>query len=501
MVRKIRVPGCWEAQGVGTNDMSRSWVCWWDAAPKPIRHAFWGEGWYRKRVVVPESWKGRRVWLKMSTVGTEGWFWVNGNQAANVSFYCGTAKYDVTDFVRFGETNTVVAEVLNTGTSRMGEFCYINYWGGILRDVELESTPGVFIDDAWVRGMFDEKLAEVHVDIGRAVAPRPPDSARAPYQLRVTIDGTVVEQPIPQSSILNPQSSILNPTIRIPLRDFRPWSPEHPNLYTARVDLVEGGRIVQTRHERFGVRKLEVCGKEFRLNGHPYFLRGAGWHSVFPLEGAAPADRETYRALARRIKAAGFNYCRFHTSCRPPELFDACDEVGIMLQPELPYYADIPATGQVFDPFGDAEELYLNYRRHPSFAVYSGGNEGWFGPVASKRLYEEIKARDPDRLMISQDQRLNKKTNQPGTSDFQGGPMNVWPRGSVDPDTPFVCHEYLNLSVKLDSRLAEKFTGVWMPPTSREVRAGWLAKFGLDLARGDTLQDSQAAMQDGSGAQ
>ena len=166
-----------------------------------------------------------------------------------------------------------------------------------------------------------------------------------------------------------------------------------------------------------------------------------------------------------------------------------------MLQPELPYYADIPATGQVFDPFGDAEELYLNYRRHPSFAVYSGGNEGWFGPVASKRLYEEIKARDPDRLMISQDQRLNKKTNLPGTSDFQGGPMNVWPRGTVNPDTPFVCHEYLNLSVKLDSRLAEKFTGVWMPPTSREVRAGWLAKFGLDLAHGDSLQDSQAVMQ------
>ncbi len=481
--RKIQVPGCWEAQGVGATEMSRPWVCRWDASPKPIRHAFWGEGWYRRHVVVPKEWKGRRVWLKMSTVGTEGWFWVNGHQVANVAFYCGTEKYDITDFVKFGETNVVVAEVVNTGTSRMGGFASMNYWGGILRDVELECTPGVFIDDAWVRGDFEKKAAEVHVMVegkGR----------KGSVVLRATIEGEKTEMEIP-----SPSSSPSTFILKLPLTSFRPWSPTHPNLYTARVDLVEGGRIVQTRHERFGVRKLEVRGKEFYLNGRPFFMRGAGWHSLFPIEGAPPADRELYRTLARKIKAAGFNYCRFHSSCRPPELFEACDEVGIMLQPELPYYADVPASGQVFDPFGDAEELYLNYRRHPSFVVYSGGNEGWFGPVASKRLYEEIKARDPDRLMISQDQQLNKVSNLAGTSDYQGGPMNVWPRGAVDPDTPFVCHEYLNLSVKFDSRLSDKFTGVWMPPTSREARAGWLRKFGLDLAHGDRLQDAQAAMQ------
>ena len=41
--RRIVVPGCWEAQGVGSNAMSRPWVCSWDASPKPIRNAFWGE--------------------------------------------------------------------------------------------------------------------------------------------------------------------------------------------------------------------------------------------------------------------------------------------------------------------------------------------------------------------------------------------------------------------------------------------------------------------------
>ena len=54
-------------------------------------------------------------------------------------------------------------------------------------------------------------------------------------------------------------------------------------------------------------------------------------------------------------------------------------------------------------PCADAEELYLNFRRHPSFAVYCGGNEGTFGQRLCERFSREIRARDPDRLVIEQD--------------------------------------------------------------------------------------------------
>lgn len=77
------------------------------------------------------------------------------------------------------------------------------------------------------------------------------------------------------------------------------------------------------------------------------------------------------------------------------------------------------------------------------------------------------------------------RTNQRGTSDLRGGPTRVWPRGSYDPDGPFLTHEYLNLCVKFDSRAADRFTGVWQAPISRKTRAAWLAKFGLDMDLGD----------------
>ena len=483
----LRVPGCWEAQGVGKPGMSECWDLLGDNNAKPIRHKHMGNGWYRKTVTIPAAWQGKRVWLKVGGVKSCGWFWVNESQVAINENYCGTYKYEITDLVTPGSNATVVVQVNNVRPSRKGIFSAINRWGGIYRDIEIEATPQTFIDDAWVRGLFDEKAAEVHVEIGRAVAPRPPESARAgraPY-LRVTIDGHVVEQSI---KLPNHQ------TIKLPLADFRPWSPEHPNLYTARVDLVENGQVIQTRRERFGVRKFEVRGKEFYLNGKPFYVRGFGDDHVYPITGITPPARELHRAHLAKARAAGFNFVRLHTHTELPEYYDAADELGIMIQPELPYYNDMTTEAFAFDPKRDVTELWRHFRRHPSFAVYSMGNEGSFGPLLDRQLHTYVKAMDPDRLKINQDCHV-EWINPPESSDFLGGPIKPWPRGSFDPERPFVTHEYLNLCVKCDSRDEALYTGVWMPPATRNGRADWLAKFGLDHTWGDRLQDAQNALQ------
>ena len=53
-VRKIQVPGCWEAQGVGTNGFSDCWDVKWDNNAKWIRHMYMGDGWYRRDVEIPD---------------------------------------------------------------------------------------------------------------------------------------------------------------------------------------------------------------------------------------------------------------------------------------------------------------------------------------------------------------------------------------------------------------------------------------------------------------
>ncbi|MBQ6330737.1 MAG: hypothetical protein IJI35_17090, partial [Kiritimatiellae bacterium] len=328
---------------------------------------------------------------------------------------------------------------------------------------------------------------------------RPPDAAvssKPPYQIRVAIDGTTVSQP------LNP----LNPLkpLKLPLRNFRPWSPEHPNLYWAEIALLDGeGNVVQTRRERFGVRKIEVRGEAFYLNNRPYFLRGFGDDSVYPLTGLPPADRETHLAHLRKARAAGFNFVRLHTHCEVPEYFEAADEAGILIQAELPYYIDIPTEAFTFDPLRDLRELQAHYRRHPSFAVYCGGNEGRLGPYVEKEMYAFVKRTDPDRLVIHQDGDRcewlkyddEEGSNDPGNSDYDVGPRDIWRRGSFRTGRPFVCHEYLNLCVKQDTRLEPLYTGAWAPPDSRADRLAWPAARGLDATWGDALQDAQHTLQ------
>ncbi len=482
-VRKIRVPGNWETQGVGEAVPRQERRTYDGYRHLPLTHYFNGDGWYRRTVKIPSDWKGKRVWLKVGGVGSQGWFWVNGQPVAHVFDYCATRKFEITDLVKPGDEAKFVAEVTNAGPSKHGyrDSCCI--WGGITRALELEATPKVFIDDAWGRGDFDKRLAEVHVEIAGN------SEQGIVNRLRVTIEGETAEAPVAAGG---------DNILRVPLKNFRPWSPESPNLYTAKVELVSQGVVVQERTERFGVRKLEVRGEDVYLNNRPFFWRGVGFHEIDPINGLHPADRAYYRDRIGRIRACGFNAVRLHTRCEWPEFFEVADELGLLIQPELPYYGDHPVAWAPFEPLVDAKELWENYRRHPSFAVYSGGNEGTFGPVLGKRFYDEIKKRDPDRLVLEQSTEGYaqwKGKGHVGTIDFLSQPVQPWPRGSIHPDIPLFAHEYMNLAVKIDTRLEKRYVGAWGAPMTHAQRDAWLARFGVSSKLGDRLQDAQHALQ------
>ena len=505
--RKINVPGTWESQGVGEAVPATKRCCYAGYETCfPLTHCFVGDGWYRRTFEVPKEWKGKRIWLKVGGVGCQGWFWVNDMPVAHVFDYCATRKFEITDLVEPGKSAKFVVEVSNAAPSKLGTAEAVSCFGGILRPLELEATPQTFIDDAWVRGDFDAKCAELHVTVGGGFE-------QHPSKIRFTVDGDTADSTVKQRG---------ETVLRLPLRDFRAWSPEHPNLYTGIVELVGNDGVVQMRCERFGIRKFEVRGKNFYLNGKPFFMRGCGFHEVDPIYGRHRPRREDCRARIAKVRAAGFNFARLHTRCESPEFFEAADELGLMLQPELPYYGDFSTGMAPFEPLADVRELWENFRRHPSFAVYSGGNEGTFGPVLGKCFYSFVKAMDPDRLVVEQDTMAQPpwKRSPSGaknaqvwrgagvtdrkdlanyrvgnTDDFIAYPDRIWPRGKYDPPCPMIAHEFMNLSVKSDSRLEKDYTGIWDHPVKRSARGEWLARFGLDHAMGDRLQNAQHHLQ------
>ena len=273
-VHRVTVPGCWEQSGIGEPGKGIPHLCA-DSIEQEQRHLYAGSCWYRKVVRIPADWTGKRIWLKVGGARSRGWFYVNGHGVALFDSAVGAWKWEITDFVKPGEDARVMANVDNVVAARGGTANSKNRWGGLTRDVEIEATPSCFIDDAWVRGDFDRQVAEVHVEIEGLKGSRGSKGLRGEeteYRLRATIEDETVECPITSRTSQTSQTS--QTCAKIALRDFRPWSPAHPNLYTAKVELVENGQVVQTRLERFGVRKLEVRGKDFYLNGRPFFVRG-----------------------------------------------------------------------------------------------------------------------------------------------------------------------------------------------------------------------------------
>jgi hypothetical protein len=252
---------------------------------------------------------------------------------------------------------------------------------------------------------------------------------------------------------------------------------------------------------------LEVRGKRFFLNDKPYFLRGYGHDDVHPLTLISPADRDYHRKTLKFAREAGFVYTRQHTYCDIPEYYDSADELGIMIQSELPYY---PYNGYHtverfdFDPKRDLNEAIDHRRRYVSQATYSMGNEGHLGTPLDNELKALVHERHPGALAHHNDGGVNTLAN----SDFDSpntwcspyhpaaSTHDPWKPGAFDyVEMPFVAHEYLNLALKFDPRISDRFTGAILPPRPIDRYEKYLADRGLDRRWGDACLDAGHALQ------
>ncbi len=525
-VRSITVPGCWESQGVGEPGISHTWDCLFDNNKRPLRHIYIGVARYRKTIEIPANWKNQQVWLKIGGVKAEGYFWVNKTRVGYINNYCGTYKFNVTDLVKPGEKAEIVAMVRNDSPSRKGLMSACHTFGGFYRDVELEATPNTWIDNVWVRGDIQKKTAKVRVylrsmdnnvsgsNVSGLNVPGSNVPGRKVNVVIKTLDGkqmatghTIIFLPgknVPQNTSSVVEVETINmpgmAELEIPIPDLKLWSPESPNLYLADIILLnEEEKPIHGWTERFGIRKMEVVGDKFYLNGQPYFLRGYGDDFVYPMTLNSPADKDYHVKNMKVIKEAGFNYVRLHTHCEIPEYFEAADEVGILVQPELPYYHDITTEAFIFDPLRDVRELFEHYRRYVSFASYSLGNEGHLGSPLDKQIYQWVKKNDPDRILQHQD----GGCNTPENSDYDSpngytGPSSIlpWAPGAFDYlKRPFIAHEYMNLGIKLDPRLSPRFTGIMPPYRPLNKYEESLKKVGLDRNWGDACLNAAHGLQ------
>ena len=144
--------------------------------------------------------------------------------------------------------------------------------------------------------------------------------------------------------------------------------------------------------------RLEVVEGRFMAGGKPVFLRGKHDACVFPLTGHTPMDKSSWINYFQRCKDYGINHVRFHSWCPPEAAFAAADELRIYLQPELPIWGTL--EGEELLAFLKKEGLNIvrTYGHHPSFAMFSLGNELWGEKAVMQEMVDTFRTEAPHIL-------------------------------------------------------------------------------------------------------
>lgn len=131
--------------------------------------------------------------------------------------------------------------------------------------------------------------------------------------------------------------------------------------------------------------------------------------------------KESWLQVFRTAKAYGINHYRFHSWCPPQAAFEAADETGIYLQPELPFW-DPGMAFQNDEEWGyfsdEAFRIIEAYGNHPSFVMFAWGNELSGSMERMEALVEKARGWDPGKLYAIGSNNFFLQAGLPGNSDY-----------------------------------------------------------------------------------
>ena len=358
---------------------------------------------YRKTFRLPESMRGQRLRLVFGGVDYACLVYVNDVLATEHEGMFPSFSCDVTDLIDPEGENLVAVVIqrapdeepqvsktryVKTHKSRMTywwDFCprmvHLGIWKdmwleavseGDLRGLQLRSTVSASLDKGELEVLAETKL---YAD--------EPLELRAEAWLGDTLAASHAE-PAKAGKV----------SVVLPIDKPELWWPSEYGdqpLYLVKLSLWKGEECVCSREARTGLRRLEWIANEgasadarpytVRVNNRTIYLKGWNWVPYDVLYGDLNRDRLTY--LLTLVKKAHCNCLRVWGGglIEREEFYDLCDELGIFVWQEFIQSSsgienkpsEEPAFLELMDR--EARQIIPEKTRHPSLAVWGGGNE------------------------------------------------------------------------------------------------------------------------------
>ncbi|WP_020528923.1 glycoside hydrolase family 2 protein [Flexithrix dorotheae] len=381
-----------------------------------------GDGVYFKNFIAEENWQGMRIFLRFEGVNIISKTYLNeqeiGVHKGGYAAFC----YELTDFLKYGEENTLKVEVNNEQNLEViplvGDF---NNYGGIYRPVSLIITnpicislldyasPGVYLQQKKV----STEMAEI--EVLTKISSKLQEAKQITLDVNILdAEGQIISNKKEEKEISEGESNI---TIPFTITNPHLWhGKKDPYMYKVQVDLLENGQVLDSRTEPLGLRFFNIDANQgFFLNGEHISLRGVSRHQDRINMGSAITDKEHQEDMDIMLEM-GINALRLAHYQHAEKVYDLADSAGLIVWAELPWVGSPGGFFPGSNGYEDTEAFKSNAKQqlhelirqnfnHPSIVMWSIFNEIQNPEEAQptefiKTLNAIVKEEDPSRLSV-----------------------------------------------------------------------------------------------------
>lgn len=355
--QKINLPHSWNALDATDN------------APGYRRSS----SWYKKVLDIPNILSGYTYQLYFEGANIETEVYLNGDKVGeHIGGYIGFT-IDITKSIKKGE-NTILVRVDNGYNpevipSQKSDFFI---FGGITRDVWLKTLPNQHFTNLKIK---TPNVSNKSANLLATFSVSNPNSAAKIKATLIDSEGTEIQSKTIDVSGSEKEISFND------LKHIKLWDTDNPNLYMFNIQLLENDKIIDEVSEKVGFRWFEFEENgPFYLNGKRLLLRGTHRHEEHAGVGAAMNNEQHYADI-KQIKDMGANFVRLAHYPQDPEVYKACDELGLLVWDELPWCrGGLGNDAWKKNTKTMLKEIITQNFNHPSIILWSLGNEIYWLP-------------------------------------------------------------------------------------------------------------------------
>ena len=282
--------------------------------------------WYRKVLEDLQVPEGRRLILHFGAVDERCTVYWNGNRVGRHRNGYLAFQFDVTPFVRQGENElkVFVRDDTDEGNECRGKQTlepggmYYHAQSGIWQTVWLETVPETYLSEMRITPIPEEEAVELKMTFSQ--------EPRESGDVRITVEETGETVTAPLSRHVE---------VRVPVSEPRLWSPEHPELYSLRIEAGEDAARSYFAMRTFGTGIDENGKARLLLNGRPYFFNGILDQGYWPETLMTPPADEALIYDIEQMKDLGFNMLRKHVKIEPARWYYHCDRIGMVVWQDM----------------------------------------------------------------------------------------------------------------------------------------------------------------------